>query len=329
MDNWNYYGDDNGFSSVTQYDAQSYGVPYGWNDQDVINFFGNDPSGSGTYNYANWLSDGSTASFVDPSSPGFFSGLGSAIGSGVNSLTSGLKDSGLGTLAGMIGAGYGIKNQIDWQELLSQGRDLADKTGSLISGYTPYNDQMVNMSAAQKQGVGYAPGLLEKGNQLLTGSGTYDPSQIQSYLNPYVEGGLAAANRLTTQNLNENILPQINSTFTGHGQFGSTRNADFQNRAIRDTQQAIADANAKGMVGAYGQASSDYMDMLKQQGAQGQNMLNQGMTLGALPVQQYENMFKSPLDMFKSWGQSVGNFNPAGTGAAGSMPNDLQKLFGG
>ena len=66
----------------------------------------------------------------------------------------------------------------------------------------------------------------------------YDPSQTQQFMDPYTNSAINSVYNLGNQNLEENLLPQVNSTFTGAGQFGSTRNADFENRAIRDTQQA-------------------------------------------------------------------------------------------
>jgi hypothetical protein len=292
--------------------------------QDLIDF--------GVYNPA-WYDSSAADGISGTDSSGFWSKLATALGNTTGSLASGLtgaiKEGGLDTLAGMLGMGYGLKNQYDWQELLSQGRTLAEKTGTLVSGWTPYTNQTVNMSEAQKQALGYAPNMLNQGQQGMIGSMTYDPSKVQSYVNPYVEGGLSAANRLTSQNLTENVLPTINSTFTGQGQFGSTRNAEFQNRAIRDTQQSIADANAKAMVGAYGQADTAYRDMLGQQGSMGQNLFTQGLQLGNLPVEQYQKMFSSPLSMFNTWSQGVGNFNPAGATGTGNTGIDFSKLLGG
>jgi hypothetical protein len=61
------------------------------------------------------------------------------------------------------------------------------------------------------------------------------------------------------RNLSENVLPGVNSTFAGAGQFGSTRNADFTNRALRDNQQVISNAQATALNQAYDQASKDYL----------------------------------------------------------------------
>lgn len=228
-------------------------------------------------------------------------------------------------LAGSAAGLYSNLQNLDWMEMLGDTRDTYGDLLKGISNYKPYTGQEVaGLTDAQKQGIGYAPNLLSTGNQLWTGAGTYDPTKIQQYLNPYVEGGLAAANRLTSQNLTENVLPEINTTFTGQGQFGSTRNAEFQNRAIRDTQQAIADANAKAMVGAYGNADTAYRDMLAKQGQLGQNMLAQGMALGGLGQTQQQNELTSALDawkrnqempitQFKNLTSGVGAFNPAGS----------------
>ena len=280
-------------------------------------------------------------SWLDSLFSGGSNSVGGAVSGGINSLADLFGQGGVGSnLAGLLGGAYGISNQVDWQELLGQGRDLAGKTGSLISGYTPYTGtEVAGLTDAQKKGIGYAPGLMQKGNEWLSASGTYDPNQVNSYLNPYTEGALSTANRLTSQNLTENILPGVNSTFTGAGQFGSTRNAEFGNRAIRDTQQAIADANTKGMVGAYGQASTDYMDMLKQQGTFGQNAITQGMNLAGTEQQNNQQQVEGalaawqrnrtmPLNMFNKWSGGVGNFNPAGAGSTNNV-FDASKLLGG
>jgi hypothetical protein len=248
-----------------------------------------------------------------------------------------LIDSIVGLAGGAAGL-YGNLQNLDWMDMLSDTRGVYSDLLKDVKNYSPYTGQEVaGLTEAQKQGMGYAPDMLSQGKQWFTGAGTYDPNQVQQYLNPYVEGGLQAANRLTSQNLTENILPGINSTFTGQGQFGSTRNAEFQNRAIRDTQQSIADANAKAMTGAYGQASQDYMTMLGRQGELGQQALQSGMALGGLGQQQnqaelnaqmeaWKRNQQMPLEQFKALTSGVGSFNPAGSG--GSPLSGLSSLLG-
>ena len=315
--------------------------PWGFSDNSWAWGLGDDPM-------ANFDSLDTTLLTNNGVDPSLLSSLGSALGGllGGSQLSSALNgaltgNGNLGTLLGALGAGYGISNDIDWQQLLGQGRDLAGKTGGLISGYTPYTGERVaGLDPSQQQAIGYAPGMLSQGQQMMSSAGVYDPNKVQDYLNPYVEGGLAAANRLTTQNLMENTLPGVNSTFTGNGQFGSTRNADFTNRAIRDNQQGIANSNAANMVSAYGNANQNYMSQLQNQGTMGQNLMQTGLGLGGLAQGQQQKQLDAglaawnqnrtmPLDMYKTWAGSVGNFNPAGANGTSDVSSALAKLIGG
>jgi hypothetical protein len=61
----------------------------------------------------------------------------------------------------------------------------------------------------------------------------------------------------------------------------------------------------------------------------GQSLLTQGMALGALPIQQRQQMYAAPLDMFKAWSQGVGQFNPAGATGTENTGIDFSKLLGG
>lgn len=86
----------------------------------------------------------------------------------------------------------------------------------------------------------------------------FDPEQVKKYMSPYTEGVVNELGRLSRQNLFENVLPQVNTTFAGAGQFGSTRNADFTNRAIRDESYNLLGQQAKALDAAYDSALSQY-----------------------------------------------------------------------
>lgn len=106
---------------------------------------------------------------------------------------------------------------------------------------------------------GQGTNMMTQAGQQLGSIGQYDPNKMQQHLNPYLNGVLTQMETMGNRNLTENVLPQVNSTFAGVGQFGSTRNADFTNRAIRDNQQAISNAQGTAMNQAYGQAGQDYL----------------------------------------------------------------------
>jgi hypothetical protein len=97
---------------------------------------------------------------------------------------------------------------------------------------------------------------------------------VPEYLNPYMDAAVGNHAQLMSRNLTENILPNVNQTFTGAGQFGSTRHGDFTGRAIRDTQEGIsrtaADMLAQGYKDSAAIHASDMgrkMDATKSLGA--------------------------------------------------------------
>lgn len=99
----------------------------------------------------------------------------------------------------------------------------------------------------------YNPNISQQQMQLSTGRW---PSHMQEYMSPYTQAVTQEIARLGNQNLQENILPGVNSTFTGQGQFGSTRNADFMNRALRDAQREILGRQSQALESGYGTSAN-------------------------------------------------------------------------
>lgn len=114
-----------------------------------------------------------------------------------------------------------------------------DLTRAGIGGYSPYLQQAAGSITAGSQ-----PGL--------------DQGVFDSYMSPYTEGVVNRIADLGARNLNEKLLPGVNTTFTGAGQYGSTRHGDFTNRAIRDTQDAVLGAQAGALESAHNQAMNAY-----------------------------------------------------------------------
>lgn len=99
---------------------------------------------------------------------------------------------------------------------------------------------------------------LDKSKMMMSSGAWTDPGVSSSYMSPYTSGVVDRIAQLGGRNLRENLLPGINSTFTGAGQFGSTRNADFTNRALRDTQESILGEQAKALESGYNTAGNLY-----------------------------------------------------------------------
>lgn len=77
---------------------------------------------------------------------------------------------------------------------------------------------------------------------------------INQYLNPYRQEVLENIGRLGSRNLIENILPNVQNKFIGAGQYGSSQHQNLTNRAIRDTQEGISQAQANALHGGFGTA---------------------------------------------------------------------------
>lgn len=211
----------------------------------------------------------------------------------------------------------------DWY--LQSGQNSADFFNSQLQGGLPtggyQGDRVAGMDPYQTQGIGqagsylntssplYAAGAdqMQAGGQMMTDSANWNEAGMTQHMNPYLGGALSTVSQLANQNLTENVMPGINSTFTGDGQFGSTRNGDFLGRAIRDNQQVISNTQGNMVNDAYKTAGDDYFRW-GQQGAQvgqnlgalGQNMgqygitgLNTGMNLGGLNQAQQQKQLEA------------------------------------
>jgi len=91
--------------------------------------------------------------------------------------------------------------------------------------------------------------------------------------NPYVQGQLGVNQQQVNKNLYENLIPQINSGAQQVNALGSSRQGLMQGRAIGDTSQALANANASTMLNAYGQGLGAQQYALGQTGQMLQNQL--------------------------------------------------------
>ena len=81
------------------------------------------------------------------------------------------------------------------------------------------------------------------------------PQGFQDYMSPYTDAVTSRIAQLGGRNLAENLLPAVNDTFTGAGQFGSRRHGDFTNRVVRDANESIMGQQAQALEQGYGQAA--------------------------------------------------------------------------
>jgi len=135
--------------------------------------------------------------------------------------------------------------------------------------------------------AGFTDAQLQAQQNTLNNQGNYQtaltnasqtlPQAIGSYMSPYTDSVVNRIAQLGNQNFTENLLPQVNSTFAGSGQFGSTRNADFTNKAMRNNQETILGQQANALESGYQNASTNALADLTRQA----NVATQTQQLGA------------------------------------------------
>jgi len=129
-----------------------------------------------------------------------------------------------------------------------------------IAGFTPA--QLQAQQAVQANQGSYQP-------YLNTASQTV-PQAIGQYMSPYTDSVVNRIAQLGQRNLTENLLPQVNSTFTGVGQFGSTRSSDFTNQAVRNANESILGQQASALESGYQNAANTALQDLTRQASLGQ-----------------------------------------------------------
>lgn len=179
-------------------------------------------------------------------------------------------------------AGQMVQGNVgSWQPYLSTASNLYGQAAgmSATGAASPYVNQ-----AAQGNSMNAAQPYANAASQTW-------PQAMNQYMSPYTGAVVDEIARKGTQNLMENILPNVNNTFTGGGMFGSSRHADFTNRAIRDATTGIAGEQAKALESGYGTSANIFgNDASRQAGLAGtmgnlsandlSRMLQAGTTLG-------------------------------------------------
>ena len=88
----------------------------------------------------------------------------------------------------------------------------------------------------------------------LANAGQTSVQGIGQYMNPYQQNVLDTIAKQGSRNLTENLLPGVSDAFVKAGQFGSNRMGEFGSRALRDTQEAVLNAQSAAAQQGYTQA---------------------------------------------------------------------------
>ena len=204
-----------------------------------------------------------------------------------------------------------------FQREQEQAFDIYEKT---MGSYQPYVDASTE--------------AINRGTRSFT-----DPGMAQRYMNPYIQNVISGIGSTAARNLSENILPQINRTFIGGGTFGGSRSAEFNQRAIRDTQaqtlnkqmEALSDAYKTG-ADLYGTEAARSLEGAKQYSALGESAQQQRFrelagleSIGEkrqglaqrssdLRYEDWQNQRDNPLTQVQQFAGIGSSLNPSGAG---------------
>lgn len=137
--------------------------------------------------------------------------------------------------------------------------------GPRIAGFTP--DQYASMEAT-RQNVGRSTPYITEATRMALQSGQTSPLQtaapyLQSasrqftgdtasqYMNPYVQNVLDRQEALAQRTLEEKFLPQLQKSFIGAGQFGSSQMMDKGMQGVRDIQENLEQQRLATLSDAY------------------------------------------------------------------------------
>lgn len=134
---------------------------------------------------------------------------------------------------------------------LDAGQQLFGRAAGMdvVGAAQPYLSQ-----AGQTTAQSLAERALTAADPYLRASAQSAASRVGEYMSPYQAGVLDVIAKQGARNLTENVLPGVSDAFIKAGQFGSSRMGEFGSRAVRDTQEAILNAQAQAAQQGYGQA---------------------------------------------------------------------------
>ena len=137
-----------------------------------------------------------------------------------------------------------------WLQDLVKG--LATKADALASApyQAPTAPRVAGLTSLQNQAAQQTQDLQGKYTPAVTGAlSTLGDISSGTGVNNVTD----AIARLGQRNLSEKLLPAIDSTFIGAGQFGGSRQEDFTGRAVRDENESVLNAQAQALLQDQGQ----------------------------------------------------------------------------
>lgn len=192
-----------------------------------------------------------------------------------------------------------------------QGAQVAGFNGDQENAFQDVRDNQGDWQPAMGAAYGAAGGIQSAVNG--NAQSWTDPGTAQSYMSPYTQQVTDEIAREGNQNLTQNVMPGINSTFTGTGQFGSARNASALGQGIEQSQKDITGAQSNALQSGYANAEGQF------NADAGREQQQQEMQSAAADTAAQRYGALGQLN------QSMGNQDAASLGAVGGEEQNLEQ----
>jgi hypothetical protein len=156
-------------------------------------------------------------------------------------------------------------------------------TGPRIAGFTDAQRQAFDMTptaaasykpalqdAQYFTNVGGTGSALDATQSYFNRASKTVPQNIQSYMNPYTTNVVDRIGDLATRQLEENIIPKVQSQFIAGGTFGGSRSGEALGKAVRDLGESTTAAQSQALERGYTQSAQQVQNDLNRFAQMGQ-----------------------------------------------------------
>lgn len=229
-------------------------------------------------------------------------------------------------------AGFNPAQQQAFSQVQAQQGQTApnmQKAQSLINQIAPTSAAMVDYA----QGAVGAPAM-ETGSSIqpwaqgaqdaASGSADEWTANYQKYMSPYTSQVVDNIARLGKRNFEDNIMPGVNSSMIGSGQFGSTRNADILSRAGVNAANDITGQQSNALQAGYNGGAAIFAQDAGRKQSQQQMQAQTALAGGNL----MQGALSADAGRVQQQGQIQAQTALSGSGAATSALNTAGNSLG-
>lgn len=213
------------------------------------------------------------------------------------------------------------------QDLVGANLNAGQQLFGRAAGYDAFGSAQPYLGqAGETTAEALSERALAAANPYLQAAAQTSAQNIGEYMSPYQQNVLDVIAKQGARNLQENLLPSVSDAFIRAGQFGSSRMGEFGSRALRDTQEAVLNAQAQAAQQGYGQAlSASQADLARQAQLAG--------TVGSISGADLSRILQGGAQ-YGQLGQTAGQLtsqqmqNLAALGQARTQAGQAQQQFG-